>query len=109
MPPEPGPTRSTMTEDYLKVIWKAEEWAAEGSPGITTNEIAATLGDDGHAWIERELSAVPAHAERRVHELGSVASYLDELKVPHAMTDATRAELLRIASEAGARGDLTHD
>ena len=44
MPPEPGPTRSTMTEDYLKVIWKAEEWAAEGSPGITTNEIAATLG-----------------------------------------------------------------
>jgi len=26
-------------------------------------------------------------------------SYLDELGVPHAMTDATRAELLRIASQ----------
>jgi DtxR family Mn-dependent transcriptional regulator len=55
MPPEPGPTRSTMTEDYLKVIWKAQEWAVEVDPataspgsaparGITTNEIAATLG-----------------------------------------------------------------
>jgi DtxR family Mn-dependent transcriptional regulator len=31
----------TMTEDYLKVIWKAHEWSDEG---ITTNEIAATLG-----------------------------------------------------------------
>jgi DtxR family Mn-dependent transcriptional regulator len=34
-----------MTENYLKVIWKADEWAVDGSPvGITTNEIAATLG-----------------------------------------------------------------
>ncbi len=30
-----------MTEDYLKVIWKASEWSDDG---ITTNEIAATLG-----------------------------------------------------------------
>ena len=35
----------------------------------------------------------------RAYELGSVVSYLDELGVPHAMTDATRAELLRIASQ----------
>lgn len=34
-----------MAEDYLKVIWKADEWAVDGEPGgITTNEIAATLG-----------------------------------------------------------------
>jgi DtxR family Mn-dependent transcriptional regulator len=32
---------STMAEDYLQVIWKAEEWSA-GS--VTTKEIAATLG-----------------------------------------------------------------
>ena len=32
---------TTMTEDYLKVIWKSHEWSDEG---ITTNEIAATLG-----------------------------------------------------------------
>jgi len=31
----------TMAEDYLRVIWKAQEWPA-GS--ITTNQIAATLG-----------------------------------------------------------------
>lgn len=37
---------STVTEDYLKVIWKAEEWpGSDGTPGsITTNELAATLG-----------------------------------------------------------------
>ena len=37
---------STVTEDYLKVIWKAEEWPRpDGSPGsVTTNELAATLG-----------------------------------------------------------------
>jgi len=37
-----------MTEDYLKVIWKAQEWPAEAgsepSTSITTSEIAATLG-----------------------------------------------------------------
>ena len=44
MPSDPASTRTTMAEDYLKVIWKAEEWVAPGSPGITTNEIAATLG-----------------------------------------------------------------
>ena len=32
---------TTMTEDYLKVIWKAQEWSEKS---ITTNEIAATLG-----------------------------------------------------------------
>lgn len=31
----------TMTEDYVKVIWKAHEWSGEG---LTTNELAATLG-----------------------------------------------------------------
>jgi DtxR family transcriptional regulator, Mn-dependent transcriptional regulator len=30
-----------MTQDYLKVIWKAHEWSDQG---ITTNEIAAALG-----------------------------------------------------------------
>jgi DtxR family Mn-dependent transcriptional regulator len=34
------PALSTMTEDYLKIIWKAYEWSDHG---ITTNEIAATL------------------------------------------------------------------
>ncbi|MBD8704690.1 metal-dependent transcriptional regulator [Frigoribacterium sp. CFBP 13712] len=45
MPTEAGSAPSTMTENYLKVIWKADEWAVDGdAPGITTNEIAATLG-----------------------------------------------------------------
>ncbi|KQS17757.1 metal-dependent transcriptional regulator [Frigoribacterium sp. Leaf186] len=45
MPSDPASTRTTMAEDYLKVIWKAEEWADEGADsGISTNEIAATLG-----------------------------------------------------------------
>ena len=45
MPSDPASTRTTMAEDYLKVIWKAEEWADEAADsGISTNEIAATLG-----------------------------------------------------------------
>lgn len=35
------PRLSTVTEDYLKVIWKAHEWSDQG---ITTNEIATALG-----------------------------------------------------------------
>lgn len=35
------PTAGTMTEDYVKVIWKAHEWSGEG---LTTNELASTLG-----------------------------------------------------------------
>jgi len=36
-----SPSPTTMTEDYLKVIWKSHEWS---DAGITTNEIASTLG-----------------------------------------------------------------
>ena len=45
MPSDPASTRTTMAEDYLKVIWKAEEWAGDDADrGISTTEIAATLG-----------------------------------------------------------------
>lgn len=36
-----SPSAGTVTEDYVKVIWKAHEWSGEG---LTTNELAATLG-----------------------------------------------------------------
>lgn len=36
----PRPRTSTMVEDYLQVIWKAQEWSDRP---ITTNEIAAIL------------------------------------------------------------------
>lgn len=35
------PRRSQMAEDYLKLIWKSQEWDNES---ISTNEIAAALG-----------------------------------------------------------------
>jgi len=36
-----APRPSSVTEDYLKVIWKSGEWSNEG---ISTNEIAQALG-----------------------------------------------------------------
>lgn len=92
--------RSVYMKGLAQVIWEAVVASrAAGAEEWLRGQIAATLGDDGAAFIERELGAVPQHAERRAHELGSVASYLDELGVPHTMADATRAELLRIAGE----------
>jgi 3-hydroxyisobutyrate dehydrogenase len=92
--------RSVYMKGLAQIIWEAITASrAAGAEEWLRGQIAATLGNDGPAFIERELDAVPKHAERRAHELGSVASYLDELGVPHAMSDATRAELLRIASE----------
>lgn len=38
MPPD---SYGTMTEDYVKLLWKTHEWTGEGP---TTNEIAAALG-----------------------------------------------------------------
>lgn len=92
--------RSVYMKGLALIIWEALAASrAAGAEEWLRGQIESTLGDDGPAWIERELEAVPMHAERRAHELDSAASYLDELKVPHAMTDATRAELLRIARE----------
>jgi 3-hydroxyisobutyrate dehydrogenase len=93
--------RSIYMKGLAQIIWEAmAAGRAAGAEEWLRGQIERTLGEDGPAFIERELSAVPLHAERRAHELGSVASYLDELGVPHAMSDATRAELLRIASES---------
>jgi hypothetical protein len=93
--------RSVYMKSLAQIIWEAiAAGRAAGAEEWLRGQIEATLGDDGPAFIERVLDGTPKHAERQAFELGSVASYLDELGVPHAMTDATRAELLRIASES---------
>lgn len=93
--------RSVYMKSLAQVIWEAIVASrAAGAEEWVRGQITATLGDDGPAFIERVLDGTPKHAERQAFELGSVASYLDELGVPHAMADATRAELLRIASES---------
>lgn len=52
-------------------------------------QIAAELGPDGHALIERLISGSRAHAERRVHEVEDASEYLRELGTPGWMTEGT--------------------
>lgn len=103
-PPGAATGRKLVRSIYMKglaqLFWEALTAArAAGAEEWMRAQIEATLWADGPAFIDRELDALPKHAERRAHELGSIQEYLDELDVPHAMTDAIRAELLRIAGD----------
>lgn len=62
------------------------------------DEMAAELGPDGPALVERLLSGTRQHAERREHEMHDVKEFLDSLDSPSWMTSSTIRWLSAIAS-----------
>jgi 3-hydroxyisobutyrate dehydrogenase-like beta-hydroxyacid dehydrogenase len=73
-----------------------ESLAAADKIGATTEaraQIAAELGPDGDALVQRLLDGTRQHAERREHEMRDARALLDDLDTPGWMTDGTLAWL----------------
>lgn len=83
------------------VIEGLEAARASGAEEWLRGQIAAELGADGHAAVERLLAGTYTHVERREHELRDVLSVLEEAGTPTDMTRATHAWLARILAERG--------
>lgn len=102
--PEPGAAaglkllRSVFMKGLAATILEAVTAArAAGAADWVTGQIAAELGPDGPALVERLLEGTRRHAVRREEEMREVRSYLDELGSAHPMTDATIAWLQTVA------------
>jgi 3-hydroxyisobutyrate dehydrogenase-like beta-hydroxyacid dehydrogenase len=73
-----------------------ESLAAAEKIGATAEaraQIAAELGPDGDALVQRLLDGTRQHAERREHEMRDARALLDDLDTPAWMTDGTLAWL----------------
>ncbi|MEV1131858.1 DUF1932 domain-containing protein [Agromyces sp. NPDC049794] len=60
-----------------------------GSTEWMRSQIAAELGSDGHALVDRLVTGTNQHAARRVHEMRDARAYVDTLGTPSPMTAAT--------------------
>lgn len=72
---------------------------AAGAEDWMRAHIAAELGVDGDARVERLVEGTRLHAPRRRHEMRDALAELDRLRVPADMTQATLAWLERLAAE----------
>ncbi|KQZ05233.1 DUF1932 domain-containing protein [Microbacterium sp. MEC084] len=72
---------------------------AAGAEGWLRAQIAAELGPDGDAVVDRLVAGTYTHAERREHEMRDALALLDEAGVPADMTRSTHAWLQRILAE----------
>lgn len=71
-----------------------------GATDLVRNQIAAELGPDGGALVDRLVTGSRQHAVRREHEMHDVRAYLDSLGTPPRMTDGTIAWLADLAAAA---------
>ncbi|WP_448002788.1 DUF1932 domain-containing protein [Agromyces bauzanensis] len=60
-----------------------------GSMEWMTSQIAAELGPDGDALVERLITGTKLHADRRAHEMRDARDYVASLGTPNRMTVAT--------------------
>ena len=67
--------------------------SAAGCPDWVRAQLAAELGPNGPALVERLITGTHRHAARRVHEMRAAHDYLTELAVPTLICDATIAWL----------------
>ena len=73
-----------------------ESLAAAEKIGATAEvraQLAAELGPDGDALVQRLLDGTRQHAERREHEMTDAREFLDAIDAPAWMTDGTLAWL----------------
>jgi 3-hydroxyisobutyrate dehydrogenase-like beta-hydroxyacid dehydrogenase len=78
-----------------------ETLAAAEKIGATTEaraQLAAELGPDGDALVQRLLDGTRQHAERREHEMRDARAFLDDLGSPAWMTDGTLAWLRSLST-----------
>jgi 3-hydroxyisobutyrate dehydrogenase-like beta-hydroxyacid dehydrogenase len=104
--PEPGTAaglkllRSVFMKGLAATVIEAVSAArAVGAAGWITEQIAAELGPEGPALVERLIEGTLRHAVRREEEMLEVRSYLEALGSPHPVTDATIEWLRTIGSD----------
>jgi 3-hydroxyisobutyrate dehydrogenase-like beta-hydroxyacid dehydrogenase len=92
--------RSVFMKGLAAVVIEADEAAriADAEDWLR-DQMAAELGPDGSALIERLITGTRAHAERRLHEMEDTSAYLEELGSPRDMSTAATAWLARLAHE----------
>ncbi|GAB3615683.1 NAD(P)-dependent oxidoreductase [Okibacterium endophyticum] len=73
-----------------------------GAADWMRSQIAAELGPDGKALVERLVSGTLVHAPRRAHEMHDAHDYLETLGTPTWMTAATTEWLEAIAKSPSA-------
>ncbi|MBO3746614.1 NAD(P)-dependent oxidoreductase [Streptosporangiaceae bacterium NEAU-GS5] len=70
---------------------------AAGCPQWVRDQIAAELGPDGPALVERLITGTGEHAARRLHEMRAGKDYLDDLGTPTHVSEATIAWLTALS------------
>lgn len=90
--------RSVFTKGLASVVIEAvRAGAAAGLEPWIRTEISKMLAGDGQATIDRFLSGTAKHAVRRAAEMRSTGGYLEDLGVPHEMSDASASAMERMA------------
>jgi 3-hydroxyisobutyrate dehydrogenase-like beta-hydroxyacid dehydrogenase len=75
--------------------------AAAGNESWIRDQMAAELGPDGHALVERLITGSHAHAVRRTHEIEDALDYVRQLGTPAWMTEGALAWLSSLAEGRG--------
>ena len=75
--------------------------AAAGNESWIRDQMAAELGPDGHALVERLITGSHAHAARRTHEIQDALDYVQELGSPAWMTEGALKWLSTLAEDRG--------
>jgi len=86
------------------VLETAEAGRLAGNEGWVRDQMAAELGPDGHAFVERLITGSRAHADRRKHEIQDALDYIQKLGVEGWMA-AGALEWLTMLAEDNARTD----
>jgi 3-hydroxyisobutyrate dehydrogenase-like beta-hydroxyacid dehydrogenase len=75
--------------------------AAAGNEAWIRDQMAAELGPDGHALVERLITGSHAHAVRRTHEIEDALDYVRQLGTPAWMTEGALNWLSSLAEGRG--------
>src|SRR5699024_8938739 len=89
--------RSIFMKGLAAIVIETLEAAERvGLESILRPQIADEIGDESGEVIDRLVHGSKMHANRRLHEMGDVSKYVNQIGVAHPMTLATakRLELL---------------
>jgi hypothetical protein len=102
--------RSVFMKGLAGLVFESTSAASSaGSSEWLRGQIAAELGPDGPALVDRLLDGTRVHAVRREHEMRDAWGYLQSLHVPTWMTEGTLEWLHALAEDpsfpSGERAD----
>lgn len=92
--------RSVFMKGLAALVFETLDAAGRiGATDEVRAQLAAELGPDGDALVQRLLDGTRQHAARREHEMLDTRAFLGELGAPTRMTDGTIAWLRALQDE----------